>query len=277
MVIRGIGVVGGFGIGNAALARALEQGDIQDAAARGAPVRVDAAAVQDALARHVDKRKLRRLDLFSRMAALAAFLALEDAGLAGQNCEALPVIVATGYGPAQTTFEFLDSLIDHGDRLASPTLFSHSVHNAAAANIALLLGATGPSLTVSQFDRPFASALRTAQAWLVEGRIESALVGGVDAYCEVLGYCWKRMREERGPGEAPGEAPGEGAAFFLLGKEGDRRYGRVADAQTSAASQESPLLRVCGSFPAREALELAVAASLRALPGLATSKNVHYF
>jgi hypothetical protein len=50
MVIRGIGVVGGFGIGNAALARALEQGDIQDAAARGAPVRVDAAAVQDALA-----------------------------------------------------------------------------------------------------------------------------------------------------------------------------------------------------------------------------------
>lgn len=175
------------------------------------------------LERFFPKRALRRMDRFSRLALLGACLCLEDAGLLQEKGKggvqsgdkSMGLILATGYGAAATTFAFLDSCIDDGDALASPTHFSNSVHNAAAANVAIQLGMEGPALTVSQFGFSFASALATAALWLHEGRAATILLGGVDEACDVLAYCHGRLA----PGQQDAAAvAGEGGAFFLLRK-----------------------------------------------------------
>lgn len=246
LAINGIGAVGGFGCGTDALASALHSGRCEPGRAavkttRG-PVEIpvylaDTSRLED----FVNKRALRRIDHFSKMALLGAHLALKEAGKLEEDHSRMGVIVATGYGAAHTTYDFLDSFLLQSDSFSSPTCFSSSVHNAAAASISMLLDITGPGLTVSQFEMSAASALLAARSWLEEGRVDSVLFGTVDEYCDVLGYCWHRFYGEKAA--APHEMrplefnmqsaiPGEGAAFFLLtaeGKETVSPYGFIED------------------------------------------------
>jgi 3-oxoacyl-[acyl-carrier-protein] synthase II len=174
------------------------------------------------LSNFLPPRALRRIDHFSRMALLGAFLALDDAKMNDVDRSRLGVIIATGYGAAQSTFRFLDSCMDHGDICASPIHFSNSVHNSAAAHLSILLHATGPSLTVSQFEMSVAAALLCAMQWLKEERVDAVLLGGVDECGPVLAYCYQQFF---GKPNAPIQpfcfseqtaVPGEGAAFMLL-------------------------------------------------------------
>ncbi len=235
MAIRGIGLVGGFGCGLAAFEAALAAGSVPTRPAPFAGGEIPALLADTApLTRFVDKRALRRIDHFSRLTLLGAYLALEDAALPALDRARLGLIVATGYGATATTFAFLDSVLDDGDQLASPTHFSSSVHNAAAAHAAILLGITGPNLTVSQFEMSVPSALLAAQGWLAEGRVDAVLFGGVDEACAVLRYCWQRFFPETSTAIRPFDfaaqsaVPGEGAAFFVLSADtGPARYGRI--------------------------------------------------
>lgn len=243
--IGGVGVVGGFGSGVGALTRALEAGPPTPARV---PLRLEGREIEvpvfradpTGLERFVPKRALRRVDRFSRLALLAGHLALEDAGRLEADRSRLGLVVATGYGATATTFSFLDSFLDGGDALASPTLFSNSVHNAAAASLSIQLGITGPNLTVSQFEMSVPSALLAARGWLAEGRVEAVLFGGVDEYGDVLGYCRHRFFGVADDGPDPfrpedlaGQTAvaGEGAAFFVLTRAGDgpAPYGRLED------------------------------------------------
>jgi 3-oxoacyl-[acyl-carrier-protein] synthase II len=196
------------------------------------------AADTSLLESYVPKRKLRRVDHFARLAALAAFLALEDAGQQMVQGQRTGVVVATGYGASQSTFSFLDTVIEGGDACASPTFFSSSVHNTAAAYVSILTRAAGPSLTISQFDMSVASGLIAARCLLEEEKADIVLFGGVDETCPVLGYCWTRLLARSGAaGLQPFELdrqsalPGEGAVFFVLGRKGSRpaKYGRIID------------------------------------------------
>ena len=223
IAIRGIGVIGGFGTGVEALRGALTGSPAALATSDGGEGdpgcrRADTAALDG----FVDRKALRRMDTISRLAILGACLALRDAGIDRPD-ERMGVALSTGYGPSGTTLAFLDSFIDSGDACSSPTSFSSSVHNAPAANLSTLLGVTGPNLSVSQFEVSASSALLTALLWLEEGRVDRVLVGGVDEYGDVLGYCWKRLFGEPGaPPCLPLETrrqtarPGEGCAFLLL-------------------------------------------------------------
>jgi 3-oxoacyl-[acyl-carrier-protein] synthase II len=239
VAIQGIGAVGAFGCGVADLRRAVQQGDMpvpaMVASGQGAAEVPVLLADTAPLEEFIPKRSLRRIDHFSKLALLGAYLALQDAGVEEAQRKRLGVVIATGYGAMRTTFSFLDSFIDGGDVCSSPTHFSSSVHNAAAANISILLGVTGPSLTVSQFEMSVPSALLTARRWLAEERVESVLVGGVDEAGEVLAHCWRRYFGVPDGVLRPLEfarqsaLPGEGAAFLLLGAGGEAKYGYLAD------------------------------------------------
>ncbi|MEZ4601645.1 MAG: beta-ketoacyl synthase N-terminal-like domain-containing protein [Syntrophotaleaceae bacterium] len=239
MAIQGVGVVGGFGCGIADLEDRLEKGGAEptELAVTAGGEEVSFLAFQadpSPLERFLNKRQTRRIDHFSKMALLGAHLALEDAGALDAPRDRMGVVIATGYGPTRTTFAFLDSVLEDGDAFASPTHFSNSVHNAAAAHVAIQLKATGPSLTVSQFGMSVASALLTARQWLAEGRVHSVLFGAVDEVCAVLGYCWDSFFPGSGGPIEPfvfdrqTAVPGEGAAFFLLTRDEQARYGHVS-------------------------------------------------
>ena len=176
---------------------------------------------------YLPKRSLRRIDHFSRMALLAAGKAIKDTDPLLFSKESTGVIIATGFGALETTFSFLDSYIEKGDKLASPTHFSNSVHNAAAAHVSICYGITGPNLTISQFDMSFFSALITGVAWLGTEKVDAVLLGTSDAFCDVLGYCIDKFSSIKGN---QGYSFGEGAAFFLLTqKEEKSRYGYFED------------------------------------------------
>ena len=136
-------------------------------------------------------KKMRRADRFSKMAVLAAADALRDSGLESDG-QRTGVILATSFGAHQTTFDFLDDIIDYGEGQVSPTIFSNSVHNAAVSYITSVLDITGPTLTVTRFSFAFQSALQLAQLWLADRRCDSVLVGAADQCGEVMRYIFDR-------------------------------------------------------------------------------------
>lgn len=235
IAIKGIGVTGGFGCGVADLTSALESGisrisEITVPSSHGElhlpAFRADTERLED----FVPKRNLRRIDHYSKMGLLGAYMALADGGMLGADFSRLGVVVASGYGATSTTFAFLDSIINDGDICASPTHFANSVHNSAAANISIMLGAKGPNLTVSQFDMSVPSALVSARQWLAEGRVDSVLFGAIDELSDLISYLWYRQRDTGCSDTisplAFGEEssiPGEGAAFMLLTRKDARR------------------------------------------------------
>ncbi|PLX76802.1 MAG: beta-ketoacyl synthase [Desulfuromonas sp.] len=253
MAIQSIGISGGFGQGVDSLQRALVAGEVEpqtgEVERNGT---VDSfpcyRAAIDGLDEFFPKRALRRIDHYSKMTLYGASLALKEAGLLEADRSRMGVIIATGYGALKTTFDFLDSYLDFGYSCSSPTHFSNSVHNAAAAHVSMQFKATAPSLTVTQFEMSVASALLTARHWLAEGRVDQVLFGATDEYCDVLRYCRKRFfcDGEQGPMapfnfERQSAVVGEGAAFFILTRdEQQASYGYI-DAVTLGNHVASPL------------------------------------
>lgn len=252
--IRGLGIVGGFGSGIEKLKHTLISGKrtpklIQLSIKKRTiemPVYLCDTSPMEAF---LNKRALRRVDHFSRLALLGSFLALEDADMLQADHENFAIIIATGYGASNTTFSFLDTAFDDGDACASPTLFSNSVHNAAAAHVSILLKARGPNLTVSQFEMSVPSAMLAACQWLEDRVADAVLLGGVDEYCSVLGYCWQRFFGADPPvsmkpveWKTQSAIIGEGSAFFLLTRdEGDEpKYGFITDIQIGHVRKYKP-------------------------------------
>lgn len=236
-LIQGIGLTGGFGCGTPALLAALARRETSpqwvDVETAGGLVSMPVLlADTSALGAWLSKAALRRLNHYSRMALLAAFAALDDAGALHTRPQRLGLIVCTGYGATVNT-----SLARHApdgitDIFGSPTKFASSVHNAAAGLMAMALKETGPNLTVSQYDMSVPQGLLSAQLWLAEGRVDAVLVGGVDGCSHDLAAYRHSLIEgpktqgnvldtHSGPGLKTnnGGAPaiaGEGAVFLLL-------------------------------------------------------------
>ena len=240
MSIQSLGVVGGFGCGTEALQTALQTGRVEPQTGQ-----VERNGTRDSfpiyqaaiegLDEFIPKRALRRIDHFSKMTLLGACLALKEADLLEADRSRMGVVIATGYGALKTTFDFLDSYLDFGYSCSSPTHFSNSVHNAAAAHVSMQFKATAPSLTVTQFEMSVASALLTAQQWLAEGRVDQILFGATDEYCEVLRYCRKMFFGEGEQGslqpfdfDKQSAVVGEGSTFFVLTRADENApYGHI--------------------------------------------------
>jgi len=217
MHIAGMGIVFNRGRGLASLEKALIEGWVASAEA---VYRVPAEAITD---KQVLK-EARRADQFTKMATLAAYDALIDSGIPEQSKPKLGIILATAFGPHVTTFAFLDDILTYGDAGVSPTLFSHSVHNAAASYIALNLQTRGPTLTMTQFADSFQQAIILAESWLKEKRCEYILVGTVDQVGKVMEYICSQKLKSAADGKIrpfncakePESVPAEGSAFFLV-------------------------------------------------------------
>ncbi len=212
------------------------------------PVPVYEASVDD-LDRFMPRRALRRLDKFTRMALLASFMAVKDAGLPIEDRSRIGIVFGTGFGPLETTFRYQDKIIDQGDRGASPTLFANSVHNAPASAVSIFMKIKGPCLTITNFERTTTEVLRSASAWLSRGTVDYVLAGVGDEYCAVLGYALRRLGAGKPNRDREGAAvhtesaridplrfdrcsyvPAEGFVTFLLGREvRNGAYARVCD------------------------------------------------
>jgi 3-oxoacyl-[acyl-carrier-protein] synthase II len=216
LAVQGFACLGSFGFGPAALRECV--------ITPVKPHEDDRLASTDTseLKNIFPAKSLRHMGHFTRMALYAAAKALEDAEVSGDHrriCDdRTALVLATGYGPAAPTFDFLDSIIANGDHMASPLAFSHSVHNIPTASIAILLGLAGPCATICQLDCPVTAAFLLAYSWLMEGKVDRVLLGAVDEHTPLLAATGKRIAAERSlKAKRRGALPlGEGAIFFYL-------------------------------------------------------------
>jgi len=130
-------------------------------------------------------RELRRADDFIRHGALA-ILALQGRlpEKIGQFEDHCGLFLGTAHGPMNTNFQVLDQMLA-GDPV-SPTLFSQSLFNAAAGQLARIFRLKGPAFTVTDFAFPFFQSLQQACCALESGIVSTCLVLQVECYSPLL-------------------------------------------------------------------------------------------
>jgi len=225
MNITGMGIVFAGGTGVSALREALLAGKSLEAKTlekEGVPVLVVPPA---ALAGNPVLAPARRADRFCKMTLLAAMEAWQGCGADPQRAG---IILATAFGPHATVFRFVNEMLDFGDAKTSPTVFSQSVHAAAASMIATAAGLHGPTLNLADLALPFEEALTLAECWLESGRCDSVLLGAADELSDVLAHVVRRKWPKK-------FVPGEGAVFFRLEREGGLRVSVGTEVSVDAA------------------------------------------
>jgi 3-oxoacyl-[acyl-carrier-protein] synthase II len=132
---------------------------------------------------HFPQDRLSQLDRFSQFALVAARQAWTDARLAApRSPQACGVYFGTGYGGAGTLEAGYDDLFLKGLSRIKPLSVVAGMPNAAAANIAIEFGLQGPCLTYSVACASSAVAIGEAFRAIGAGAIDTALVGGAEAF-----------------------------------------------------------------------------------------------
>jgi 3-oxoacyl-(acyl-carrier-protein) synthase len=170
------------------------------------------------------RRKLSRLQQMAFVAARKSFAS----GPAAVAPEKICVAIGTGLGSLNDTAAFVENMILKDERAPRPSLFTSSVHNSLASQIAIELNCSGLNSTPIQREISFEIALWQGATELASGRAERALVGAADElnqYQLAAGNRWGWWHEaspEIRPfagalknRECP--LPGEGSAVITLG------------------------------------------------------------
>jgi 3-oxoacyl-[acyl-carrier-protein] synthase II len=209
--ITGIGAVTACGQGVAALLAVLEKGS------PGADYRVATQGLDE----FVPAKQSRRMDNFTRMAVLAACLAVRDAGSEADAAfkSGTGIVFGSALGPQGSSFSFLDGIMDGGDNCASSFLFTNSVHSTAAAQVALTLGIRGPMRTITAFSHTAGAAFASASSWITSSLASRVMVILTEETSAVQQYGADR-KGARGPirpfGKECSYVPGEGCVAFIL-------------------------------------------------------------
>jgi 3-oxoacyl-[acyl-carrier-protein] synthase II len=169
----------------------------------------------------IDAKMIRRMSRILKMGVTAASACMQEAGLASPDA----VITATAYGCLQDTESFLAKMVEHGEKLLTPTAFIQSTHNTAAAQIALILHCHGYNNTFVHRGVSFESALLDSILLLRENEGQSVLVGALDEITDTSHAILSRFglyKKQSKPGTdlfsqpSRGTIAGEGTAFFVI-------------------------------------------------------------
>lgn len=198
LVVTGLGTVGAFGCGAESLEQALAAGvptltEIDRAAGYHLPESARKACLVFAagvsLAGWLSPGEARRMSPPSKLAVAAARMALRRAGLGGEPPapqDATATVIATAFGPSSNSEGLLRQILLESPEAASPFLFTESVANAPAAQIAITARAHGPSVTVCQREAGPLLAVGQAAAAVAAGKAPRALTGAVDEMSPLL-------------------------------------------------------------------------------------------
>lgn len=127
--------------------------------------------------KHTDYKKTIR---FSQIAVCAAGLALEDAKLSVSPEESHRIGVCQGTGIGGLLFTEHQAIRFHQDKGVDPLGVVKLMPNVVSASITLNYQIKGPSLTVTTACASGAHAIGIASDWIKSGRIDWAIVGGVE-------------------------------------------------------------------------------------------------
>ncbi|AZO54262.1 MULTISPECIES: beta-ketoacyl-ACP synthase [unclassified Mesorhizobium] len=243
VVITGIGLVSSLGEGPDAHWQKLAQPGREPVleAARFAPYTVHPLPDIDWNLQIAKRGDQRQMETWQRLGTYAAGLALDDAGIKGNDelCTTMDMVVAAGGGERDEAVDadILAASENRNDRDVllneklttelRPTLFLAQLSNLLAGNISIVHKVTGSSRTFMGEEGAGVAAVETAAARIRSGQSTHILVGGAfqtehsDMLLgyELAGYLhrgpWKPVWQRQGA-EGGGVVSGSGGAFLVL-------------------------------------------------------------
>ncbi|MDX1934395.1 MAG: beta-ketoacyl-ACP synthase II [Capsulimonadales bacterium] len=194
VVITGVGAVTPVGIGKEAYWNGLITGTsgigpISNFDPTGFDVRIAAEVKGFEPGDYFDRKEGRRMDRFTQFAVASAKLALEDAALTINDCNAerIGVLVGSGIGGLQSLEDQIKILIEKGPNRVSPFLIPMMIADMATGYVSILTGAKGPGSTVVTACATGANAIGDSLEILRRGDADVMIAGGSEAAVTQVG------------------------------------------------------------------------------------------
>ena len=132
---------------------------------------------------YIDKKEIKKMDLFIQYAIGAAKEAIEDAQLSitPENSEQIGVIVGTGLGGLPSIERYHKVLLERGPSRITPFFIPMLIANMASGQIAIQFGPKGPNTCVVTACATGAHCIGDAFRAIVYGDAEAMITGGTEA------------------------------------------------------------------------------------------------
>jgi 3-oxoacyl-[acyl-carrier-protein] synthase II len=242
-----VGAVSPLGTGNEKNWDALVNGR----SGLGPITRFDAAALPVRIAgevkdfnpeAYIDKKEIKKMDLFIQYALCAAHYAMEDAGLCitEENAERVGVLVGAGLGGLPTIEKYHSALLEGGYKKISPFFIPMLIINLAPGHISIRYGAKGPNISSVSACATATHSIGDAYHIIARGDADAMIAGGTESTVTPLGIggfaAMKALCDSRNDSPETASRPfdksrdgfvmGEGAGIVILEEyEAARRRG----------------------------------------------------
>jgi len=255
VVVTGIGAVSPLGTGNAANWDALVNGK----SGVGLITRFDATEMPVKIAGEVkgfnpedfiDKKEIKKMDLFIQYALGAAHFAMEDSGLTitEANAERVGVLVGAGLGGLPTIEKYHSAFLEGGHKKISPFFIPMLIINLAPGHISIKYGAKGPNISSVSACATATHSIGDAYHIIARGDADAMIAGGTESTVTPLGIggfaAMKALCDSRNDSPETASRPfdksrdgfilGEGAGILVLEeyeaakKRGAKIYAEIA-------------------------------------------------
>jgi 3-oxoacyl-[acyl-carrier-protein] synthase II len=188
VVVTGIGVVSALGTGVEKNWNALLQGQsgvdhISRFDASDLPTQI-AGEVKDFNAEEfIDKKEIKKMDLFIQYALAAADMAMKDSALVinEENAERVGVLVGSGLGGLPTIEKYHEALNEGGYKKVTPFFIPMLIINLAPGQISIRYGAKGPNFSAVSACAAGTHAIGEAYHVIRRGDADAMITGGAES------------------------------------------------------------------------------------------------
>ncbi len=236
MVITGLGVVSPLGIGNDENWNALISGK----SGIGPITRFDTSDYSCRIAgevrgfeaeKWIEKKEIKKSDLFIHYAIAASQMAVDDSGLTvdDSNAERVGVVIGSGIGGLPLIEEMHAKLLERGPNRVSPFFIPGLIVNLAAGQVSIRFGAKGPNSAPCTACATGAHAIGDSFKIIQRGAADAMIAGGTEAVVTplaVAGFAAMRALSTRNDDPEHASRPwdsdrdgfvmGEGAGIVIL-------------------------------------------------------------
>jgi 3-oxoacyl-[acyl-carrier-protein] synthase II len=236
VVVTGVGLISSVGLGT----DATWAGVCAGTSGIGPITRFDASQHASRIAgevkgfdplNFVEKKEVKKIDLFIQFAIAASQFAVDDAKLqvTAENADRTGVFIASGIGGFLTIENEHKELLNGGPRRISPFFIPASIINLAAGHVSIRFGAKGPNLATCTACTASAHAIGESFEIIRRGDADVMIAGGSEMAITPLGvggFAAMRALSTRNDEPAKASRPfdkdrdgfviGEGAGILIL-------------------------------------------------------------
>ncbi|MGM0415572.1 MAG: beta-ketoacyl-ACP synthase II [Thermodesulfobacteriota bacterium] len=194
VVVTGVGVVSSLGTGVEKNWEALTQGrsgidKITHFDASDLPSRIAGEVKDFEPTDYIEKKEIKKMDLFIQYALAASDMAMEDSGLqiTEENAERVGVLVGSGLGGLPAIEKYHEVYQKSGYKRISPFFIPMLIINLAPGQISIRYGAKGPNLSSVSACATGTHSIGDAYHMIKRGDADAMIAGGTESTITPLG------------------------------------------------------------------------------------------